>query len=189
MQAAIVPHCLPKLGDIQEHRPEVFVHNLKESASALLEQPVVVRQEWEVLMSHHRTTPSLSNGLNVPRPDPCIPYIITQSPFQGAMVLLAFWTFSIHAQNVLPREAKSANRTLQHSSGQKSVHSPTLQLWDCDRLYLEWIEAQTGCLKGLARCSCCHGRGACDSGHQSSRMEFSPCKGWQQGGMCILELP
>ena len=66
MQAAIVPHCLPKLGDIQEQRPEIFVHNLKEFASVLLEQPIVVRQEWKVLMSHHRTTPSLSDVFNVP---------------------------------------------------------------------------------------------------------------------------
>ena len=53
MQAAIMPHSLPEFCDVQEEGSEVVVHNFKDLARVFLEQPVVMRQEWKVHMSHY----------------------------------------------------------------------------------------------------------------------------------------
>lgn len=53
MQAAVMPHSLPELRDVQEEGSEVFVYNFKDLARVFLEQPVVMRQEWKVHMSHY----------------------------------------------------------------------------------------------------------------------------------------
>ena len=53
MQAAVMPHSLPEPRDVQEEGSEVFVHNFKDIARVFLEQPVVMRQEWKVHMSHY----------------------------------------------------------------------------------------------------------------------------------------
>ena len=59
-----MPHSLPESGGVQEERSEILIQNIKGFASILLEQPVVMRQEWKVLMSHHgRTVPGPVNAL------------------------------------------------------------------------------------------------------------------------------